>query len=81
MAGDGSQKSVAEAVPVLAGKLLAVHSIVIFAGQMIWGDTTSLMITSWLHTLVHPFPSVTVTEYVPAALTVIQLMVAPVLQA
>ena len=37
------------------------------------------MVTVSLHTLLHPFASVTVTEYAPAVLTVIQFVVAPVL--
>ena len=36
-------------------------------------------VTVLLQVLVHPPAYVTVTEYVPAALTVIQLVVAPVL--
>ena len=36
-------------------------------------------VTVFLQKLLHPLEFVTVTEYVPAALTVIQLVVAPVL--
>ena len=39
------------------------------------GDT----VTAWLQVLVHPASLVTVTLYVPAAFTVIQLVVAPLL--
>lgn len=81
MAGIGSQSSMAVATPVPAGKVLASHSMVTFIGQVISGGVRSLMATIWLHTLVHPSTSVTVTVYVPPALTVIQLIVAPVLHA
>ena len=37
------------------------------------------MVTMVLQTLLHPFAFVTVTEYVPAKLTVIQLVFAPML--
>jgi hypothetical protein len=39
--GVTSQLSVAVALPVLAGKVLSVHSIVIFPGQIITGGTLS----------------------------------------
>ena len=39
--GDASQLSVAVAVPVFAGNVLAVHSIVIFAGQVMVGPKLS----------------------------------------
>ena len=40
---------------------------------------SGLTMTVALHTLLHPAALVTVTEYAPAALTVIQFVVAPVL--
>jgi hypothetical protein len=40
--GELSQPSVAVAVPVFAGNVLAVHSIVTFAGQVITGAVPSV---------------------------------------
>jgi hypothetical protein len=40
----GSQLSVAVAVPVLAGNVLAVHCTVIFAGHVTTGATLSMMV-------------------------------------
>jgi hydrogenase maturation factor HypE len=41
IAGIAAQLSVAVAIPVLAGSVLAVHSIVIFGGQVITGGWVS----------------------------------------
>ena len=40
---------------------------------------SGLTVTVLLHVLLQPFASVTVRKYVPAALTVMQFVVAPVL--
>ncbi len=42
-------------------------------------DGNGFMVSVLLQLLLHPLPSVTVTEYVPAELTVIHCVVAPVL--
>lgn len=55
-----SQLSEAEAVPVLAGRVLAVQSIVIFEGQTIAGGVLSSTKIVWLHVLVLPQASVAV---------------------
>src|SRR6187551_1297442 len=44
MIGAPSQLSVAVALPVLEGLVLAVHSIVIFAGHVMMGTWLSLMV-------------------------------------
>jgi hypothetical protein len=41
ISGAGSQLSVAVAVPVFAGKVLAVHCIVMLGGQVITGGISS----------------------------------------
>jgi hypothetical protein len=41
---------------------------------------SALIVTIWLHTLVHPLTSVIVTEYVASVLTEIQFETSPVLQ-
>jgi hypothetical protein len=72
------QLPVAVAVPVFAGNVLSSHSMVTSAGHMMEGGPLGSTITTWSHVLMHPFASVTVTEYVPARLTVIQLVVSAV---
>jgi hypothetical protein len=53
-------QSVAVAVPVFAGAVLAVHCMVIFGGQVIVGGTLSSTTMIWLHELVLPQSSVAV---------------------
>jgi hypothetical protein len=53
-----SQLSVAVALPVLAGNVLAVHSIVIFGGHVIIGAWLSFIVMIWLHVLLLPQSSV-----------------------
>jgi len=57
-AGVPSQLSVAVALPVLAGNVLAVHNIVILAGQVMAGAKLSSTNMVWLHVLVLPQSSV-----------------------
>lgn len=57
MVGVRSQ-SVAVAMPVLAGNVLAVHSMVISAGQMIAGGVRSLTIMVWIQLLELPQSSI-----------------------
>src|SRR4030095_1120572 len=56
--GVASQLSVAVALPVLGGKVLAVHSIVIFGGHVINGAWLSSTEMIWLHVLLLPQSSV-----------------------
>lgn len=56
--GVPSQLSVAVAVPVLAGKVLAVHNMVILAGQVMTGATLSSTKIVWLQVLKLPQSSV-----------------------
>jgi hypothetical protein len=59
MAGVTSQLSVAVAFPVAAGKVLAVHWIVMFTGQVIEGGELSSTTIVWTHwVLVLPQSSV-----------------------
>ena len=56
--GAGSQLSVAVAFPVLAGNVLAVHSMVIFAGQSVMtGAVLSSTTMVWTHAAVLPHAS------------------------
>ena len=48
------------AVPVLAGRVLAVQAIVIFAGHDITGGTLSVTVITWLQVAVLPHSSVEV---------------------
>jgi hypothetical protein len=52
------QLSVADAVPVVAGSVLAVHSIVTFAGQVVCGEVVSSTVIVWLHEFTFPHASV-----------------------
>jgi hypothetical protein len=52
--GTPPQLSVAEALPVFAGNVLAVHWIVTFAGQTMEGAVTSETVTTLLHIVVQP---------------------------
>jgi hypothetical protein len=72
------QELVAVAVPVLVGNVLSSHSIVTFSGHAITGGVGGVTITTRLHVLLHPFTSVIVTEYVPARIAVMQIVVSPV---
>jgi hypothetical protein len=56
--GVRSQRSVAVAVPVTAGRVLDVHSIVTFTGQVMIGGVESSMVITWLHVLLLPQSSV-----------------------
>ena len=56
--GMASQLSVAVAIPVLAGNVLAVHSIVIFGGQVIIGAWLSFIVIICSHVLLLPQSSV-----------------------
>ena len=56
--GIASQLSVAVALPVFAGKVLAVHSIVVFGGQVIIGGVLSSTRMVWLHVVILPHASV-----------------------
>ena len=58
MAGAVSQLSVAVAFPVMAGNVLAVHSIVEFPGQLNTGEILSVMTIVWVHVLKLPHASV-----------------------
>ena len=58
MVGEVSQLSVAVAVPVLAGNVLAVHCMVTFEGQVIVGIPVSITSMDCRHVLVLPQPSV-----------------------
>ena len=55
--GVKSQKSVAVAVPVLAGSVLAVQAMVIFTGQEIKGGVLSVRVIIWTHMLIFPLSS------------------------
>ena len=60
------------------------HSVVVSPGSglsspVMLQSGADLTLTVLLHTLLHPVELVTVTEYVPAVLTVTQRDVAPVL--
>ena len=57
-AGIKSQLSVAVALPVFAGKVLAVHSIVVLAGHVIIGAVLSSTTIVWLQVLILPQSSV-----------------------
>jgi hypothetical protein len=59
IAGEASQ-SIAVAVPVFAGNVLAVHSIVTFAGQLITGAALSSTVIVWTQLLTLPQSSVAV---------------------
>jgi len=52
------QLSVADAEPVLAGSVLAEHSIVTFTGHVVCGDVLSSTVMVWLHELKFPHASV-----------------------
>jgi len=52
--GVPSQLSVAVAVPVLAGAVLAVHWIVMLGGQVMAGARLSSMVIDWTHVLKLP---------------------------
>ncbi len=54
MVGVKSQLSVAPAVPVLAGNVLALHCMVILIGQEIIGAVLSSMIINCIHVLEFP---------------------------
>lgn len=56
--GSESQLSVAVAVPVAGGKVLAVHAIVIFGGQVITGGVSSCTRIIWIQVLELPQSSV-----------------------
>jgi hypothetical protein len=56
--GIASQLSVAVAVPVFAGNVLAVHSIVVLAGHVIIGAVLSSTTIVWLHVFILPQSSV-----------------------
>lgn len=58
MIGAGSQLSIAVALPVLAGKVLSVHWIVMLAGHAITGATLSSTMMVCVHVLVLPQSSV-----------------------
>ena len=60
MVGTASQLSVAVAVPVFAGKVLAVHSIVSEAGHVMTGGVLSSTIIVCVHVLLLPQSSVAV---------------------
>ena len=60
----GSQLSVAVAVPVLAGNVLAVHRIVTLPGQVTIGATLSTTVIVWVHVCTFPALSVTVNTLV-----------------
>ena len=55
--GVKSQKSVAVAVPVLAGSVLAVQVMVIFEGHVINGGVLSVSVIIWTHMLIFPLSS------------------------
>jgi hypothetical protein len=55
-----SQLSVAVALPVFAGSVLAVHSIVILPGHVIVGAVLSSTVMVWTHVLLLPQSSVAV---------------------
>jgi hypothetical protein len=55
-----SQLSVAVALPVLAGSVLAVHSIVTFIGQVIAGAVLSSTVMVWTQLLLLPQSSIAV---------------------
>ena len=57
-AGIASQLSVAVALPVFAGKVLAVHSMVVFPGHVIIGAVLSSTNMVWLHVFILPQSSV-----------------------
>jgi hypothetical protein len=59
MAGDGSQLSVAVAVPVLAGKDDASQWIVMFDGHIITGVVVSIITPTTILSrgVVHPLPA------------------------
>lgn len=83
ISADTSQLSVAVAVPVLLGRVTAVHSTVILAGQVIAGATLSVTVISWLQ--VEKFPQSSVDFQVlvivsfcghePATVTSVNVMV------
>jgi hypothetical protein len=56
--GDASQLSVEVADPVLAGDVLAVHSMVILAGHNRLGTVLSSTVMIWLQELIFPHASV-----------------------
>ena len=58
MVGTASQLSVAVAVPVLAGNVLAVHSIVNDAGHVMTGGVLSSTVMTCVHELLLPQSSV-----------------------
>jgi len=57
MVGMGSHASVAVALPVFAGRVLAVHWMVTLAGQLIVGATLSVTTTVCTQVLELPHPS------------------------
>src|SRR6188768_929695 len=63
MIGVASQSSVAVALPVSAGSVLAVHSIVMFTGQVISGARLSPgAVMIWIH--IEVFPQSSVADHV-----------------
>lgn len=58
MTGSGSQLSREVAIPVFAGSVLAVHSIVIGGGHDMTGDVLSSIIIVWTHVEIFPHASV-----------------------
>ena len=81
--GVASQLSVAVAVPVLAGSVLAVHWMVIFGGHVIDGALLSVTVIVWAHVELLPQPSEAVqvrvmvsrTGQTPATVTSLEVMV------
>jgi hypothetical protein len=57
MVGALSHASVAVANPVFAGRVLALHSIVILAGQRIIGGVLSFTTMIWMQVFEFPHPS------------------------
>ena len=60
MVGVASQRSVAVAVPVFAGSVLAEHRMVIFGGQVMEGGVLSSTTMVWLHEFEFPQSSIAV---------------------
>lgn len=58
ISGAGSQLSVAVAVPVAGGKVLAVQAMVMFGGHVITGGVSSCTRIIWLQVLELPQSSV-----------------------
>ena len=60
MVDNVSQLSVAVAIPVAAGSVLAVHSIVKLGGQVFVGGTVSITFIVWMQVVLLPQSSVAV---------------------